>query len=251
MFSLLERWALRRTGRSCVPDGLRVYAVGDVHGCRSQLIHLLEVIEQDRAEYAGVVHLVFLGDLIDRGPDSAGVIEHLRIADLPADKVTFIMGNHEEIMLDCYDGKAERYVFWLKFGGRQTLLSYGVSSDELDSDGFDLRAAMRRNISPDHIAFVRSFEDTLRLGDYLFVHAGIRPGTPLDKQSRADLRWIRNAFLADNTNFGVTVVHGHTIVPKIIRRPNRISVDTGCYNTGTLSALVLEGNESSALAVSH
>lgn len=251
MLNLLERWKNRGATRACAPDGLRIYAVGDVHGCKSHMIHLLGAIEGHRRGYVGRTHLVFLGDLVDRGPDSSGVLEHLLSTELPADEVTFIMGNHDEIMLDCYDGNADRYSMWLQFGGQETMASYGVSAKELHSSDFDLNAAMKRSVPPSHIEFLRSFQDTLRLGDFVFVHAGIRPGTPLELQTPADLRWIRAEFLTDERDHGFTVVHGHTIVPKIVRRRNRIGVDTGCYRTGILAALILEGKDTSALFANH
>lgn len=247
MLKFLSGWMKREARRSRVPDGLRVYAIGDVHGCKSQMVHILEAIERHRTGFAGSTHLVFVGDLVDRGPDSSGVLEHLRTAKLPADEVTFIMGNHEELMLDCYAGRVERYSAWLRFGGMEAMASYGVSAEEIKSFDFDLRAAMRRSIPPEHIVFMRSFKDFCRLGDYLFVHAGIRPGTALEYQIPEDLRWIRGEFLEDERDHGFTVVFGHTIVPKITKRRNRIGIDTGCYRTGILAALILEGADSSAL----
>jgi serine/threonine protein phosphatase 1 len=251
MLKFLENWKWRGVQASRVPDGLRVYAIGDVHGCKSQMVQLLEAIKCHQAGYAGTTQLVFLGDLVDRGPDSSGVLEYLLTTDLPADEVTFIMGNHEEFMLDCYDGNVRSYSRWLQFGGIETMESYGVSAKEISSDNCDLSAAMKRSVPPTHIAFLRSFQNTLRLGDFLFVHAGIRPGTPLEDQSPSDLRWIASEFLTDKRNHGFTVVHGHTIVPEVARYRNRIGVDTGCYRTGVLSALVLEGAEATTLVTVH
>jgi serine/threonine protein phosphatase 1 len=247
MLKLVERWKGRGSRKSSLPEGLRVYAIGDVHGCKNQMVELLRAIDEDRRGYAGRAHLVFLGDLVDRGPASAEVLEHLLTAKLPADEVTFLMGNHEELLLDCYDGKVRRYSPWLQFGGLETMASYGVSAEELGSYDLDLSEIMKRVVPHGHIAFVRSFQNTLRIGDFVFVHAGIRPGTALEHQTPSDLRWIRTGFLNDKTDHGFTVVHGHSIVPKIERRHSRIAVDTGCYRTGILSALVLDGAESSAL----
>jgi serine/threonine protein phosphatase 1 len=251
MLNFLGRRKARQGESSRIPDGLRVYAVGDVHGCKSQMVDLLDAIQRHRQGHTGLTHLVFLGDLVDRGPNSAGVLEYLLNSDLPADDVTFIMGNHEEFMLDCYDGRVGSYGPWLQYGGLETMASYGVTREEISSSDFDLAAVMKRTVSPDHIAFMRSFQDTLRLGDYLFLHAGNRPGTALEHQTPADLRWIRDEFLADERDYGFTVVHGHTISPKIERHRNRIGVDTGCFRSGILSALVLEGAECSALVENH
>jgi serine/threonine protein phosphatase 1 len=250
MLNILERWKKRGKAKSRVPDGLRVYAVGDVHGCKSQMVHLLEAIERHRAGYTGSTHLIFLGDMVDRGPDSADVLNYVLTADLPADKVTFLMGNHEEMMLDCYDGNVRSFSPWLRYGGLETMESYGVTRDTIFREDFDLGPVMRSAVPLKHIAFLRSFQDRLSLGDYLFVHAGIRPGTMLEDQSPDDLRWITTDFLTDKTDHGFTVVHGHTIAPTVIRRSNRIGVDTGCYRTGILSALVLEGDENAVL-VAH
>ena len=251
MMNILDRWKRRDVSAARVPDDLRVYAVGDVHGCKKEMVRLLNAIERHRAGYAGSTHLVFLGDMVDRGPDSCGVLEHVLTAELPADNVTFIMGNHEEIMLDCYEGKTEQYATWLRFGGLETMASYGVPRETVFSKDFNLSDTMRLVVPPKHISFMQSFEDTLRLGDYLFVHAGIRPGTKLDDQSPRDLRWITREFLTDKTEHGFTVVHGHTITPRVTTRRNRIGVDTGCYRSGILSALILEDDATSVLAARH
>lgn len=248
MRGTLDRWINRERRSASVPDGVRVYAIGDVHGCREQMVSLLAAIAHHKEGFEGTTHLVFLGDIVDRGPDSSGVIEHLTHAELPADKVTFIMGNHEEIMLDCYDAQGTRYEPWLRFGGVATMASYGVSRENILSGKVDLSAMMKSNVPKRHIAFLRSFEDTLTIGDYLFVHAGIRPGIKFEDQSPKDLRWITREFLNSKADHGATVVHGHTISPKIVIRKNRIGVDTGCYKSGILSALVLEGATVSSLS---
>jgi len=224
-----------------VPEGWRTYAIGDVHGCLEQLDRLLEAIDADLLGRTAKAHLVFLGDVIDRGPQSAGVVDRLLHGPLPGEQQTFLLGNHEEIMLDCIDGNVEALSLWLQFGGIQTLESYGLSSARIFDRLGSLSEAMREFIPADHIAFIRSFSDYLTLEDYLFVHAGIRPDIALDQQSPNDLRWIRSEFLDSVVDHGTVVVHGHSIVPEVEVRHNRIGVDTGCYRTGRLSALVLEG----------
>jgi serine/threonine protein phosphatase 1 len=231
-----------------VPEGLCVYAIGDVHGCLDQLNHLLDVIDRDVGSRAAQSHIIFLGDLVDRGPKSAEVIGRIVGSGLPADSYDFIMGNHEEVMLNCYEGQVETYGRWLQYGGVQTLESYGLK-DTMFSPSFDLAAAMRNVIPAGHISFLRSFKDYVRLGDYIFAHAGIRPGVPLDEQSRRDLRWIREGFLDDRTDHGFRVVHGHTIVHDVEVHRNRIAVDTGCYLTGQLSAVALESDTVRVLTV--
>ena len=239
---LLQRLKRTRSRPSySVPDGLRVYAIGDVHGCVHELEDLLEAIDKDAAGSSSEMHLVFLGDLVDRGPLSADVIGLLRTGPLPADVAHFIMGNHEEVMIDCYEGAGDCEA-WLKYGGVETLESYGLKRKAILDPAFDVSKAMRAEVPAAHIQFLKSFQDFVRLGDYLFVHAGIRPGIPAADQWSRDLRWIRREFLDSSADHGSMVVHGHTIVPDVEFRRNRIGVDTGCYLTGRLSAVVLESD---------
>jgi serine/threonine protein phosphatase 1 len=225
------------------PDGQTAYVVGDIHGRLDLLDQLLERIHRDIAERGSEKTLiVFLGDLVDRGPDSARVVERLRNYRREHVRTVFLLGNHEEVLLRILAGEAQLIPSWLRFGGAQCLRSYG---------GDPLRIALRRDeaaveairalIRPEHVEFLRSFSDTCRFGDYLFVHAGIRPGVELGQQSQSDLRWIREPFLADDTDHGFIVVHGHTIRPEIEERSNRIGIDTGAYATGVLTALVIDG----------
>lgn len=246
-FPLFRRREPATTGR--VEDGWRVYAIGDVHGCRDQLERLLEAIEADLAGCGARGHLIFLGDLVDRGPDSAGVIERVLNGGLPGERHDFLMGNHEEVLLECYDGNLQRCGQWLQYGGLQALESYGLSRAEILERPAELPALMAKTIPPAHIAFLRSFADQLQVGSYLFVHAGIRPGVALGEQAAKDLRWIRGEFLDSSASHGPMVVHGHSIVPDVDVRPNRIAVDTGCYRTGVLSALVLEGESKGKIVV--
>lgn len=232
-----------------VPDGWRIYAVGDVHGCLDQLDRLLDAIDADLRRWGGKGHLIFLGDLVDRGPDSAGVVERLVNGGLPGDRASFLMGNHEEVMLECFDGNLKQCGAWVQYGGLQTLESYGLSRAEILERAASLPDAIREVVPGEHIAFIRSFGDHVQIGDYLFVHAGIRPGVPVNGQSTSDLRWIRSGFLDNLTDHGLVVVHGHTIVPGIEVHRNRIAVDTGCYRTGTLTALVLDGANKGKIAV--
>lgn len=230
--------------------GSRAYAVGDVHGCLHLLEDLLARIEADlAARPVGEAYLVFVGDLIDRGPDSRGVIERLRTYRRPGVKPIFLMGNHEEYLIRILSGETERLASWLTYGGRECVESYGLDPDKLLMlpDG-EAVMRMRKAIPEDHRVFLRSFADTFRFGDYLFVHAGIRPGLPLEDQSREDLRWIREPFLDDSGEHGFLVVHGHTIVPEVEERSNRIGIDTGAYRSGVLTALVVDGRERRYLA---
>ena len=248
MFGLFSKQKTIKNNVRCVSDATRVYAIGDVHGCLGALDQLLEKIRSDIGAFADDVRLVFLGDLIDRGPASAEVIERVVRGPLPGSNVQVLMGNHEEAMLAAYDGSSD-VRGWLSYGGMQTLESYGISRAEHFAQGFDLTKRLREVVPPDHIAFLRSLPDHLRIGHYLFVHAGIRPGVPLEQQRPEDLRWIRSGFLDNDTDHGMTVVHGHTIAETPQIRANRIGIDTGCYAGGPLTALVLEGCEQRFLQV--
>lgn len=225
--------------------GYRAYVVGDVHGRLDLLDRLLSEIERELAEYPPQkTLLVFLGDLVDRGPSSAQVIERLRNYRRDDVRTVFILGNHEEVLLRILDGDASLIQSWLRFGGAQCLKSYGVDPLEVSVlDGPSGIEAIRTAIPGEHQQFLRTFVDTCRFGDYLFVHAGIRPGVPVDQQLQSDLRWIREPFLVDETDHGCVVVHGHTINPLVEEKPNRIGIDTGAYRTGVLTALAVEGTQ--------
>ena len=240
---LLRKLRTRKSGpRYAVPDGICVYAIGDVHGCLDQLNRILDAIDRDAGSRTAQSRLILLGDLVDRGPQSAQVIDRVLSGDLPTGYCDFIMGNHEEVMLDCFHGSVESYHPWLQFGGAETLASYGIDRRVSSSDSFDLAAEMRKAIPTAHIEFLMSFKDYIRVGDYLFVHAGIRPGVALDQQSGRDFHWIRRDFLDATTDHGYVVVHGHTIVPRIEFHPNRIALDTGCFLTGQLGAVAIESD---------
>jgi len=244
MFGLLRRRSDAASRfRHVIPEKLRVYAIGDVHGCLFELERMLGLIYEECLATSLRTQLIFLGDLVDRGPDSAGVVDRLQRGDLPGDEHIFLMGNHEETMLHVWDGHSDLIAGWLRYGGTQTLESYGMSRSEIFKLGVDLPKRMREVVPVRHIDFLRSFQDQLQVGDYLFVHAGIRPGLAFEQQEASDLRWIRDAFLSDERDHGAMVVHGHTISDSPDHRFNRIGIDTGCYASGRLTALVLEGTE--------
>jgi len=228
------------------PRGWRAYAVGDVHGRLDLLDQLLDKIHEDlNRRPAKKVLLVFVGDLIDRGPGSAHVVERLRTYIHPNVQTAFILGNHEEVLLRILAGDAELITKWRWFGGTECLSSYGVDTVKLAKMKVeDALEVIRAAIPREHIEFLETFDDSCRFGDYLFVHAGIRPGVEIDQQRQSDLRWIREAFLFDETDHGFIVVHGHTIRPEVEIRGNRIGIDTGAYQSGVLTALAIEGSES-------
>ena len=225
------------------PHGYRAYAVGDVHGRLDLLERLLELIDSDLSDRPKrKTLLIFLGDLIDRGPESRGVIERLRTFHHDRLSPYFLAGNHEEILLRVVSGERGLLKDWMTFGGAECLGSYGLDPVEIGTlKEEEALASIKRAIPDQHVRFIADFADTLRFGDYLFVHAGIRPGVDLPQQSQADLRWIRSPFLEDEGDHGFVVVHGHSISEEVELRRNRIGIDTGAYHTGTLTALGLEG----------
>ena len=239
--SLRHLLGLPPVRRARVPAGMRVYAIGDVHGRADLLGPLLGWIAEDHARRGAAedLHIVLLGDLVDRGPATAPVIDLL---SQPGPGTRHVLrGNHEEMLLEILDGEAAGTADWLRHGGAETLASYGVDPAPYWDDPDALPAALRAEIPEHHIALLRATLDHVRFGDYLFVHAGIRPGVPLDAQDARDLRWIRKPFLSSRADHGVVIVHGHTVVPAVDYRHNRIAIDTGAYRTGRLTALGLEG----------
>ena len=244
--SLIKR-ILTPSKSPSVPRGVRVYAIGDIHGRSDLLRQLLAKVEHDQRENKVRRSIfVFLGDYIDRGPGSSDVLDRL-IALRRSDAIEayFLMGNHEEVLLRILAGDTAIYRDWVRFGGRECLLSYGITEEELDqSDVTKMPARIRALIRRSHRAFLSDLADTVRVGDYLFVHAGLRPGLSLSAQSQDDMRWIRSPFLDnEDADYGYTVVHGHTISDNVVWKRNRIGIDTGAYASGKLTALVLEGSD--------
>lgn len=227
---------------ACIPSGLRIYAVGDVHG-RSDLLDALHarIVGEVARERPREVRLVYLGDYVDRGPDSFGVVERL-LAPLPAGwRRVCLRGNHEDMMLKAL-AEVEHGDLWLLNGGGATMDSYFRAAGRTAPGAPEAALAALPDVVPDrHLAFLAGLETRHACGGYLFVHAGVRPGVPLSEQRPDDLRWIRRPFLDSDEDFGAVVVHGHTITRRPVQRPNRIGIDTGAYDSGVLTALVLEG----------
>ena len=210
---------------------------------------LLAQIEDDiAARSPKQTHIIFLGDLIDRGPHSRSVIERL-IDFAPANaSCHFLMGNHEEVLVRGLRGEANLLDGWIQHGGDATAESYGVDAVYLRSQGQGaLEHALLSAIPERHIRFMAGFLDSIQFGDYLLVHAGIRPGTPLADQSPSDMRWIRKDFLESTREHGSVIVHGHSVEEGIMQRSNRIGLDTGAYRTGILSAVRLENDQADFL----
>lgn len=228
-----------------MPAGERAYAIGDIHGRRDLLDELLDRITADEsARGPARTTLILLGDLADRGPDSNGVIARAMELEASDRASVFIMGNHEELMIRVWDGDRPTAATFNRAGGRETLMSYGVSGEDYDRwDLGDVTEATGRAIPKAHIDFLKRFRTSHRMGDYFFTHAGVRPGIALEDQDEKDLRWIRSDFIDSDTDFGAIVVHGHTIRDEVEERANRIGIDTGAYASGKLTAIGLEGTE--------
>ncbi|MGD0104687.1 MAG: metallophosphoesterase family protein [Rhodopila sp.] len=213
--------------------------MGDIHGCLDRLVALHELIAEDIAARPGChTTLVHLGDLVDRGTDSAQVVDWLiNRPPVPADEIVNLMGNHEHMMLSAVAGTdRDAPSHWLMNGGADSLLSWGIPPSVPPAE-------WAGRIPLQHLIFLRDLEISHRIGPYLFVHAGIRPGVPLEQQSRQDMMWIREPFLSSRIDHGVVVVHGHTPKREPIIQPNRIAIDTGAVLGGALTCLVLEGDE--------
>ena len=228
---------------AAIPPGQRVYAVGDVHGRLDLFEALVAAIEADDSAAAPAdTTVVLLGDLVDRGADSAGVIALAR-AWQRRRRVRLLAGNHDEMFLRSF-ASLEMFRHFLRHGGRETVLSYGVDRAAFTHAELEQAQAMMNAAVPaEDIAFLEGFEDMIAIGDYLFVHAGIDPRVPIGEQKTHDLRWIREPFLSHAERHAQVVVHGHTICDAPEDCGNRIGIDTGAFMTGRLTALVLEGTE--------
>jgi serine/threonine protein phosphatase 1 len=233
-----------------VPAGSRVYAIGDVHGRVDLLGYMHQLIHEDayrRQAPRNVV--VYLGDYIDRGSKSAAVIDLLLDEPLPSFERVHLRGNHEDSLLrfleDISVGPA-----WFFYGGDATLKSYGVTPPEPAARPQEMLRAQRelkRRLPERHRRFYEALTLAHQEGDYLFVHAGLRPGVPLEAQNPADLLWIRDEFLSSAEDFGKIVVHGHSISARPDVQRNRIGIDTGAFASDILTCLVLEGSDWSFL----
>ena len=242
---LRKKTPARPIDSATIPEGRRVYAIGDIHGRNDLLQQLLDKIVKDDAERDDAKsEIIFLGDLIDRGPDSAGVIDTaMRTRDLLGN-VRFLMGNHEEVYLAATTGDEKSVRFFNRIGGRETILSYDITMKEyIGLDMTQLAQRIPELFPRHHIDFIAGFEDQIVIGDYAFVHAGIRPGVPLSEQRQKDLRWIREEFLSAQEAHEKIIVYGHTINDEVVETGTRIGIDTGAYYSEKLTALALQGSE--------
>lgn len=234
-------FARREKEPAVVPAGQRVYAIGDVHGRLDLLQKLWAMIESDAAHVNLRTTVIFVGDYVDRGRDSKGVIDFL-IKIKQEGNVVCLRGNHDQAVLD-FIADAKFYRTWKPFGAPETLVSYGVMPPRFDDEAEFEKARQEFvvNCPRAHVDFLQSLPYCHELGGYFFVHAGVRPGVPLKDQDPQDMLWIREDFLFSRADFEKVVVYGHTPVEQAGRRGHRLSVDTGAYATGRLSAAVLEG----------
>ena len=222
--------------RSSVPE--RVYAIGDIHGRLDLLDRAIAAIRRDIEEHGPAALTVTLGDYIDRGPQSRGVLDRLIENPFPAPYVA-LKGNHEKMLADFLADSATG-PYWGSQGGLETIRSYGVHVGALTNFA-RARDELQAALPEAHVQFLRSLKTSLSRGKYFFCHAGVRPGVPLERQSEDDLLWIRDEFLGSGMDFGKIVVHGHTPVPEPEVLPNRIGIDTGAFATGRLTCVALDG----------
>ena len=224
-----------------VPEGERIYVIGDIHGRLDLFSELALAIEQDDIDSTPADStVILLGDLVDRGLDSRGVLATAREWQQRR-TLRIIVGNHEQMFVDSFDD-LDVLRHFLRHGGRETVVSYGVDRKRYDRATLEeVQEMMRAAVPQEDIDFIRTFEEFVTAGDYLFVHAGILPGLPLEEQRRHDMIWIRDGFTKFEGDLGHIVVHGHTIYEDIDERPNRIGIDTGAYRSGRLTCMVLEG----------
>ena len=236
---------------AAVPEGTRFYVIGDIHGRLDLYEALIDAIEQDDAEADSAdTHVILLGDLVDRGPESAGVVKRTRKWQKKR-SVRVLAGNHEEMFLNAFT-KPEVLRHFLKHGGRETILSYGLRKKQFNAMTLDELFALLPKIVPkSERKYIESFEEMIVAGDYLFVHAGIDPKVPLEEQKRSDLLWIRDRFLSHEGPLEKVVIHGHTIFDEVMDCGNRIGIDTGAFRSGVLTALVLEGDQRRILQASQ
>lgn len=229
--------------RFAAPERTRLYAVGDIHGRADLLEQIIARIAADAATHDGDKRIVFLGDYIDRGPASRQVIERLMSPMPDGIEHICLLGNHESAFLSFHDSERPKGD-WLKHGGLETLLSYAVSHTPglpTPERMLALQAALRERFPASHLEWLKSLPTFTEFGDYYFVHAGIRPGIPLNEQNSHDHMWMRHGWVDyDGPPFDKMIVHGHTISENVEIKPYRIGIDTGAYATGRLTALVLE-----------
>jgi serine/threonine protein phosphatase 1 len=235
-------------GPPSIGEDRRAYAIGDIHGRIDLLIALMETIGRDdwRRKPRAETHLILLGDYVDRGPHSREVIDFILKLRDQWPNLTCLMGNHEQVFRLALNGDEQAVRFFIRpgVGGRETLMSYGATAEQIDScEAIELWEWMVQAVPEAHKDFLASLSSRAILGDYAFVHAGIQPGVPMAEQEETDLYWIRDAFLESEDVHPYMIVHGHSIRENVEQRSNRIGIDTGAYASGRLTAVGLEETE--------
>ena len=227
-----------------IPEGQRVYCIGDIHGRADLLEEIHHQILADAEGFEGKKYVVYLGDFVDRGSHTKQVLHLLLEQPLPGFEAVYLQGNHEQIMLSFIE-HPEATASWLNFGGREALNSYGIPLAHIpgSAEVFALANRLDQVLPDSHREFLQSCATSWRCGSYYFVHAGIRPGVALEQQLPEDQLWIRDEFLDSKKDHGAIVVHGHSIVAEPEILPNRIGLDTGAFRSGVLTCLVLEGDQ--------
>lgn len=247
MFSFFARSAPKpkpTVSTASIPDGIRAYVVGDIHGRLDLLRTLHGKIRQDSETARGDRIIVYIGDYVDRGDDSKGVIDELLTDPVPGFEPIYLKGNHEEVLLNFLE-HPEIARDWFSFGGDAAVMSYGVPvlpGALTDERLRDIQTAFRDAVPDAHLRFLSDLRLSYEIGDYLCVHAGIKPGRPLHRQRPEDMLWIRDEFLESEKLHGKVVVHGHSITKAPDVQENRIGLDTGAYFSNRLTCLILEGS---------
>jgi serine/threonine protein phosphatase 1 len=233
-------------GEAKTPDGMRIYAIGDVHGMDAMLAAAhLRVAEDLAARPVGDHRIVHIGDYVDRGPHSAAVIERLSTLSGTDPRVICLAGNHDRMMIDFLADPVPNADAWFQNGAASTIVTYGIDASGVRTVGEAIVVAddLKRAMPERHHDFLGRLRLSAQLGDFYFCHAGIRPGVALDRQTTFDLVWIRETFLHDRRDHGVVVVHGHTPVDAPEVRRNRVGIDTGAVFGGPLTIAIFEGTD--------
>lgn len=233
--------------------GERVYAIGDVHGCWDLLAQMLGLIRADNdSRPPARTRVMLLGDVIDRGPATKPILDHLVRYTRASERFVVLMGNHEQLMWRALAGDPDALKGWLEVGGAETLKSFGVQEDLIaNASPKQVLQDARRKVGPDVAVWLEGRPTVVTSGDLVFVHAGVRPGVLLAAQSVSDLLWIRSPFLESEEERPFLVIHGHSVTaegPDV--RSNRIGLDTGAYLTGRLTAMGFEGADRWTLTAS-
>lgn len=238
---------------SKTPENTRLYAIGDIHGCYDLLLNMHRTIQKDMVSFNGRKVLIFLGDYVDRGDKSKDVVEWLSHYQEKDVEVIFLKGNHE-LAMQHFLQDPETFDGWLYWGGEATLESYGVKARDHYHNKLPLTTIAHRlnEALPDtHKAFLNNLKTYHTEKEYIFVHAGLKPGVPLAQQKEDDMMMIREEFFLSRQTFEKIVVFGHTIFSEPLCSSDRIGIDTGAYSSGVLSCVVLEGNDVRFLSVKH